>query len=689
MIRLTRRGLVVTALLVAACGEPPPPSLPVAPVAPPPAASSVLAPTPAPTPGAPVKPKPERLAANTPRATLGGATFIAPAGWLLTADASLVVLELPEPDSHFALVDVNAPNADAAVAAAWAAYRPGAVRPLKIANQRPARNGWEERRVYDYETSPNERTSVFATALRHGPAWTVLIGETTDATYERRLSQVRLFRDSLRPKGYEREMFTGKKPIPLSAERIELLKEFITTAQKQLGIPGVAISLFEGGKVVFEGGFGVRELGKPRPVDADTLFLAASNTKGMTTLMLAKLVDEGKLAWDMPVTKVYPSFKLGDAETTSHVLIKHLVCACTGLPRQDLEWLFEYKSATPKTEIDLLGTMQPTTRFGETYQYSNLLASVAGFVGGHVLYPDRELGQAYDEAMRTRVFEPLGMKTSTFDFARAVRGNYASPHGVDVDGKSSLSRMDLNHAVIPLRPAGGVWTSAHELMKYVALELARGELPDGKRYISAENILARRIPQVAIGEDGSYGMGLLVDKTWGVPVVHHGGSLFGYKSDLLFLPEQGIGAVILTNSDIGGRLLRPFLRRVLEVVFNGQPEAAEDVAAQAKEKQERVAKDRERLVIPADAAAVAKLAVRYISPALGEITVKKQGPATVFDFGEWGSTVASRKNDDGTTSFITIDPSNEDFEFVVGERDGKRVLIIRDAQHEYIAVEAR
>ncbi len=175
---------------------------------------------------------------------------------------------------------------------------------------------------------------------------------------------MRLLQDSLRPKGYERETFAGKKPLPLTAERVALLKEFITTGQKQLGIPGVAISLFDGGKVVFEGGFGVRELGKPKPVGADTLFLAASNTKGMTTLMLAKLVDEGKLAWDMPVSKVYPSFKLGDAETTSHVLIKHLVCACTGLPRQDLEWIFEYKSATPKTELDLLGTMAPTTKFG-------------------------------------------------------------------------------------------------------------------------------------------------------------------------------------------------------------------------------------------------------------------------------------------------------------------------------------
>ncbi|MFS8065475.1 MAG: serine hydrolase domain-containing protein [Byssovorax sp.] len=686
MLRLTRRGLVVTALLVSACGEPPPPSAPVAPL-PVPAASSVAAPAPA--PGAPAKPSPERLSANTPRATGGGATFTAPAGWSITANASLVVLEPPEPDSHFALVDVNAPSADAAVAAAWAAYRPDAKRPLKLASTRPARKGWEERRVYDYETSPNERAVAYAEAFRHGAAWTVLIVEATKPTFERRLAQVLLLQDSLRPKGYEREVFTGKKAHALDASRIKLLGEFIETAQKQLGIPGVAISLVDGGKVVFEGGFGVRELGKPKPIDADTLFLAASNTKGMTTLMLAKLVDEGKLAWDMPVTKVYPDFKLGDAATTSNMQIKHLVCACTGLPRQDLEWLFEYKNATPKTEIDLLGTMAPTTKFGETFQYSNLLASVAGFVGGHVLYPDRELGAAYDEAMRTRVFEPLGMKTTTFDLARAERGNHARPHGEDVDGNPSVARMDLNRSILPLRPAGGVWTSARDLMKYVQLELAAGKLPDGKRYISEENILARRIPQVTIGEDGTYGMGLEVNRTWGVPVVHHGGSLFGYKSDLLFLPEHGIGAVILANSNSGGALLRPFMRRVLEVVFDGRPEAAEDVESRAKERKASIAKDRERLVVPADAAEVARLAPRYTSAALGEIAVKKQGTTTVFDSGEWSSAVASRKNDDGTISFLTIAPAANGFEFVAGERAGKRVLIVRDAQHEYVFTEAR
>ena len=197
----------------------------------------------------------------------------------------------------------------------------------------------------------------------------------------------------------------------------------------------------------------------------------------------------------------------------------------------------------------------------------------------------------------------------------------------------------------------------------------------------------RRTPQIALGEDQAYGMGLMVDSTYGIPVVHHGGSLAGYKSDLLLLPDSGIGAVLLTNADNGGYLLHPFMRRLLEVVFDGKLEAADDVAAQAASHKAAVAKERERLVVPAAPALVDGLAKRYSSKELGELDVLRTGGVTTFDFGEWKSAVASRKNDDGTISFITIDPSSLGFEFVVGERGGKRVLIIRDGQHEYVFTE--
>jgi CubicO group peptidase (beta-lactamase class C family) len=457
---------------------------------------------------------------------------------------------------------------------------------------------------------------------------------------------------------------------------------------QELGIPGVSIALVDGGKVVYEGGFGVRELGKPERVDENTLFMAASNTKGITTLLLSELVDEKKLRWDEPVTEAYPSFKLGDADTTKKVLVKNLICACTGLPRQDLEWLFEFKNATPASSLALLGTMQPTSKFGEVFQYSNLMAAAAGYVGAHLIYPNLELGVAYDKAMQEKIFDPLGMKSTTFDYARALAGNHASPHGDDVDGKVAVSSMAFNYAGVAVRPAGGLWTSSRDLIRYVQLELALGKLPDGKQLVSSENLLMRRAPQVALGEDQTYGMGLMVDSTYGIPVVHHGGSLAGYKSDIMFLPDSGIGAVLLTNSDSGGMLLGAFRRRLLEVVFDGKLEAAGDVASQASRYKAELAKERERLVVPADPAQVARLAKHYSSKELGELDVLSQNGATTFDVGEWKSKVASRKNDDGTISFITIDPSIAGFEFVVSERAGKRVLIIRDGQHEYIFAEA-
>jgi hypothetical protein len=240
---------------------------------------------------------------------------------------------------------------------------------------------------------------------------------------------------------------------------------------------------------------------------------------------------------------------------------------------------------------------------------------------------------------------------------------------------------------MPHRPAGGVWTSAHDLIRYVQLELALGKLPNGQHLVSAENLLVRRAPQIAVGEDQTYGMGLMVDKTYGVPLVHHGGSMAGYKSDIYFLPNSGIGAVLLTNSDNGGMLLRPFMRRLQEVVFDGKPEAAADVVAAAARHKAVLVKERERLTAPPEPSLVSKLAARYTSKELGELYVLNKDGVTTFDFGEWKSAIASRKNDDGTTSFITIDPTNDGFEFVAGERGGKRVLIIRDGQHEYVFTE--
>jgi CubicO group peptidase (beta-lactamase class C family) len=626
---------------------------------------------------------PAPLTADTPSTTVSGNTFIAPAGWTIRVKGPATILESPEGDSWLALVDVTAKDADAAVAAAWAAYKPDAKWPLKVSSDRPDRNGWSKQRFYEYQTSPNEKRDVLAMPRFANGMWTVILYDMSQAVGAKRASQVGLMFDRLYPKGYTRETFAGKKAQKLDAARLAELTRFVENGQKALKVPGVSVGIIQDGKVILADGFGVKELGKPGKPDGDTLFMVASNTKAMTTLQIAKLVEEGKLAWDTPVTQALPTFKLGDAETTRQVLVKHLICACTGLPRQDMEWLFEYRDLTPKGALETLGTMMPTSKFGELYQYSNPMAAAAGYTGGHVRYPDQELGAAYDKAMQADVFGPLGMTSTTFDYARALSGNHAAAHAPDMDGRPALAVMEINYSVLPVRPAGAAWSNVKDMLKYVQMELSEGMLPDGKRYISKDVLLARRAPQIPIGKEETYGMGLMVDTRFDIPIVHHGGDMIGYHSDMIWLPEHGVGAVVLTNGDPGWTLRTQFRRKLLEVLFDGKTEAMAQVESQGNDFYTNLAAERKLMTIPADAAESAKLAAKYSNAALGEIAVSRTGDKTTFDFGEWKSEVSSRKNPDGTISFLTIAPGVIGFEFVVGSGE-KKTLVTRDAQHEYV-----
>jgi CubicO group peptidase (beta-lactamase class C family) len=621
---------------------------------------------------------------DKPRTTSAGTQFVVPAGWVAKVSGPKVTLTPPEAGSEAVLVDVKATDADAAVAQAWKIYAPAKSWPLQVATDSSPRDDWDQIRVYDYETSANDKRGVTAIAYRHGGQFTVLIYDVANAVGEKRASQLRAISDRLLPKGYKRESFAGRKAHPLDAARIQALKDFVEYARKAYDVPGIGIGLIDHDKVVFAGGLGVREIGKPDPVDADTLFMIASNTKALTTLMLARLVDQQKFTWDTPVVDVMPSFRLGNADTTRQVEIRHLICACTGMPRQDMEWLLNSRDATPETVFKSLAGMQPTSKFGELFQYSNLMAAAAGYVGAHVLYPNMELGAAYDLAMQKQVFDPLGMHLTTFDYDRALLGDHATPHGLDVDGHTAVAGMGINDSIRAARPAGAAWSAVTDMLRYVQMELDNGLLPDGQRYISKEALLERRKSNVAIGTTASYGMGLMVDHTWGIPVVHHGGDLAGFHSDMIWLPQQGVGAVILTNADTGMFVRGPFQRRLLEILFDGKPLAQGDIDAGVKRLKAQIAAERKRLTVPADPAVVAKLAASYRNVALGSIQVEHDGKATVFNFGAWHSEVASRHNDDGSMSFVTISPGADGLEFVVAGKPDQPKLVLRDGQHEYV-----
>ena len=635
---------------------------------------------------------PSPAAADRPERTPSGATFTAPAGWTMATRGKLVELTAPEGDFRVALVDVGAAaDAKAAAAAAWAAWAPKDAREPKLITPRPPRNGWEERQVIDYEVSPNEKLLQFAAAFRVGQAWTVALVRGAEATAEKRLAAMGLVQQSLRPAGYSRESFAGRTAHPMDANRIAQLRAFVEQGMKDMQVPGAAFALTTREKTIYSTGLGVRLLGEATPVDGDTSFAIASNSKGLATLLLAKLADEGKLRWDEPVTQAYPSFRLGSDATTAKVLIKHLVCACTGLPRKDMQVLLnsDPNAAATDTFAQLAAT-EPTSGFGEVFQYNNLMASAAGYVGGHLVHPDMELNRAFLTSMDEKVFAPLGMTRTTFDFDKGTSGNWARPHsdGMKATPEPILDAgQKLNFAFTRYGAAGGAWSTANDLIKYVRFELNEGKLDDGQQYVTAKNLLQRRVPNVPVGEDRLYGMGLQVDRDYGVDVVHHGGSLGGYKTDIIVIPAANIGAVILTNSDSGQSLLRPFMRRMLELLYDGKPEAAADVAAAGQRQKAEILKEAERVSAVPDAAAVKALAGSYTNAELGTIKVVRAGTGVRFDFRSFGVAMGTKKNDDGTLSFVATDPTLLFFPLVVGTKDGKRTLVARDSQHEFVFVE--
>lgn len=622
--------------------------------------------------------------------TGSGATMVAVPGWTQERRDGYLIFTAPEGDAVAAVIPIDgAADGSEAAKLAWAKFDPSFDREVLLAQDPPARDGWDASTVVAYKTSPAEQLALQAVALRSGDRWTVVLVRGAVATLAKRGSQLGQAFGSLRPAEFKKESFAGKTANPLTPARIAEITGFVEKAMKELEIPGVGLALIANDKIVWEGGLGVTALGSNEKVNEDTSFMVASNTKGMATLLLATLVDDGALKWDQKVTEVYPQFRLGSDETTSQVLVKHLICACTGLPRKDMQFMMNTSAATPASDtfVQLAGT-EPTTDFGETFQYNNLMASAAGYIGGHLIHPEMELGAAFDKAMDERIFTPLGMNDTTFDHAEAMKANWARPHSRGYQGAVELAPvMDWNTMLHPYRPAGGVWSTTHDMALYTLNELREGRLADGSRLVSAENLLKRRERQVSMSEDAYYGMGLMESAGLGKNVFFHGGSLVGYKTNFWFIPEDGIGAVLLTNSDTGQALLGLFQRKLMEVLYDGKSEAGEDLAATATLGAEGREIARAKIVETGDSAVLGKLAERYVNPELGPLTITREGDRTFAQLTTGRTMVGTQANDDGTTSLVFTSPGFFGLPLVIGEREGKRALILLDAQHEYVFLE--
>lgn len=626
-------------------------------------------------------------ATGTPGKTPSGHGFVAPPDWTQARRDHAVVLQAPEGGSWIALVETDAGNATDAVAQAWMRYAGRAPPEQLMAAPLANRNGWVDGRNHVYRPPAGEPRQLSARAMRNGERWVVRIDDLATSVAGRRAADLNLIRDEFLPAGHVRESFAGRKAQALDEGKIEELKAFVERSRRRLDVPGISIGIVQGGKLVYSGGFGVRENGKPEPVDADTLYPIASNTKSLTTLMLAKLVDEGRLRWDTPVAELLPGFKLADAGLAAKMQVRHLSCACAGLPYRNLDWEFAPADAPASIVLDILGRMRPTSAFGSSYQYTNPPAAAAGYLGGHVAYPGLELGQAYDRAMATRVFEPLGMTRTTFDFDQAMRGNFARSHGVGMDGGIALVDPRRDRQMHAVRPTGGAWSNVNDLLAYLSLELSGGRLADGRRHLSQSALRERWKPQIGTGRQAWYGLGLDTDASSGTPMLYHGGRLYGQRSNMVWWPEHEVGLVVLMNSSTGNVLMDAVPRKLMELLFDAQPEADSMVAAAALTEREQREARRRQWTLPADREHAALLAPRYRNEVLGELRVERSQGELRFRFDAWDMPVASRRGAEGVTEFIGAIPSPPS-PLVAGRSASGRTLSLRDAQNEYVFVEA-
>jgi CubicO group peptidase (beta-lactamase class C family) len=624
----------------------------------------------------------KQLTEDTKLKTPSGATFTVAKGWHVAEAPDLIVIQEPDKELEAAFVEVVAPTVEEAIAQAWKRWKPEFARAVRQTTKPPVTQGWDEVAQIAYETGAEERRVVIGGARRKGKTYYVALVDGARSAAERRGAQLNIALGSLEVAERAEENLGGRKPHALDSTRAERFLAFAEEARKLTKVPGVALAVIQDGKIVLEKGLGVRELNTSEPVTPSTLFMIGSMTKPLTSLMMARLVDRGTFTWETPVTKLLPSFALGDPDATGRVTMAHTVCACTGLPRWDMEFIFEWNGSTPEKRIDLLKAMKPTTGFGETFQYSNLMVATGGYVAAKTATGAKDLRRGYVDAMTTEVLRPLGMTATALDLNEARKREHARPHGRTLTFDPQPIATETERGVDSVMPAGGAWSNVRDLSRWLLLELGNGKL-DGKQIVTEGNLLERRKPRARINAKQSYGLALFLDESRGIKAIGHGGNTFGFSADATFYPDHGIGLVVLTNAASANAYMAAVRRRLVELLFDASEEAEKSLAFGVKQTEEAIKKQMEEITLTPDPTFVDPVMGKWTNPRLGTIEIRREADGVVLDAGEWRAPVGEHKDKSGARRILLTGPPFAGFAFWPQTNDGKPGLLFETAQQKY------
>jgi CubicO group peptidase (beta-lactamase class C family) len=338
---------------------------------------------------------------------------------------------------------------------------------------------------------------------------------------------------------------SAQRPAPASALRD--FDAYAAKAMKDWKVPGMAIAIVRNDSIVFAKGYGVRKLGDPTPVDPRTLFAIGSASKAFTAAGIAMLVDDGKMKWDEHIAAYLPGFQMFDPYVTRELTVRDVLSHRSGLARGDLMW---YGAGYDRAQIlQRVRHLKPTWSFRANFGYQNLMYLAGGEAAAAVS------GKDWDTLIKERIFDPLGMRES-FTSVRplASQPNVAQPHAELEDVVTVVPYKNIDN----IAPAGSINSSAMDMAQWVRLQLGGGKFA-GKQLISTGNFTQLHTPHTVIRLEPptffgwpeahlmSYGLGWFLNDYKGRLAVHHGGNIDGMSALVAMLPEEKMGAVILTN----------------------------------------------------------------------------------------------------------------------------------------------
>jgi CubicO group peptidase (beta-lactamase class C family) len=466
---------------------------------------------------------------------------------------------------------------------------------------------------------------------------------------------------------------------PVLAAPPEGFEARVEELRKASGVPGLSIAIVEQGKPTLARGFGVRKLGDPAPVGPDTIFPTGSTGKAVTVAALATLVDAGKIGWDDKVIDRLPGFQMYDPWVTREITIRDLLVHRSGLGLGAGDLLFVPRTNIPRAEaVRRLRYIKPATSFRSGYAYDNVLYMVAGQLIEAVT------GETWEQYVRKHVFAPAQMLHSTSDAdSRFATADRAFPHarmngGLRGAGDQELldERDELGRSAAP---AGGLAVSANDMNKWLLLQLAHGQLPDGSRLFSEASHEQMWKPVVllptgSLGPDfkltdpmfAAYALGWDVQDYRGTKILWHGGAVLGFKTAVVLMPQQDVGFAICINSE-DGELPRGLMYDLLDHYLGlpAQDWTTKLIAYKQGRVQEALKALRTATATPAKVGPslpLVRYAGVYTDPWYGNIEVAVKGKGLTIDFKStprMGGTLEHWQYDSFITRFDdkTIEPA--------------------------------